>query len=389
MARSKETQFIINTNRWLGKFWELLLELYYHRFFKRLYKKAKVQFPEQHFTQKEITAYKKRWKPLGYAHPIYYKMYSNYIGRNIDILPDDLSHRTIESILNPVKFRAPFEDKNMFDKIVGSEMTPITFLRSMGGFLYMADYTPSNIINDNSLFELISSQKRIVVKTTLESCSGDDVIIFEKDMNGIWRRMDESKTTLSLHLLNKRLGKDWIIQEYLYQSEFMSSFCKTSVNTLRILVYRSVKDDNVHVLNSGMRIGHDGSFLDNSHQGGLFVGIDKNGKLNNYLTDQYRIKYTKHNNIDFSSQTFIFPNWENVKEFAREIGRRIQYHRCLNLDVMIDSEGKPKLIEFNIGTMSMGLFQSHNGPCFGKYTDEIIEYCTLHKDDLMSKYLYV
>lgn len=201
--------------------------------------------------------------------------------------------------------------------------------------------------------------------------------------------MDDGKAPLSLNFLNERLGKDWIIQEYLYQSDFMNSFCKTSVNTLRILVYRSVVDNEVHVLNSGMRIGHDGSLLDNSHQGGLFVGIDKNGKLNNYLTDQYRIKYNTHNNIDFSNNNFVFPEWNKVTEFAREVGRRIQYHRCLNLDIMIDSEDKPKLIEFNIGTMSMGLFQSHNGTCFGEYTEEIIEYCAKNKRDLMSKYLYV
>lgn len=83
------------------------------------------------------------------------------------------------------------------------------------------------------------------------------------------------------------------------------------------------------------------------------------------------------------------PYWENIVEFAKEVGRRIPYHRCLNLDVMLRKNGMPVLIEFNIGTMSTWLFQPNSGSCFGEFTDEIIEYCRLHKNEIVSRYLYV
>ena len=57
----------------------------------------------------------------------------------------------------------------------------------------------------------------------------------------------------------------------------MAQFNSTSVNTLRIVVYRSVTDNNLYVTNSILRIGLKDSVIDNAHAGGVFIGIDNNG----------------------------------------------------------------------------------------------------------------
>lgn len=46
---------------------------------------------------------------------------------------------------------------------------------------------------------------------------------------------------------------------------------------------------------------------------------------------------------------------------------------------MLDESNEPVLIEYNIRAFSVWLFQFTNGSGFGKYTDEIIEYCIEHK----------
>lgn len=389
MARSRSIKFIITVNRQLGKLWEFGLRLVYDSQYRKLYRNTLKQFPKLRFSRKEIEEYKKKWGVLGHVNPIHYKLFSHHIGKNIDIVPEDLSHRVIESILNPTKFRAPFEDKNMFDKILGKEMTPQTIVRSIEGYLYDDNYKAIPNFTDSDLKKLITNNKRVVAKATLESCSGDDVLIFENKSNGIWNVLGGQSYELSIDILNKRLGKNWIVQEYLEQHEFMNRLCPTSVNTLRMLVYRSVSDNEVHLLHTGVRIGHSGSILDNSHQGGLYVALNKDGHFNNYLTDQFCVRFTKHNGLDFSKADMRMPYWENIVEFAKEVGRRIPYHRCLNLDVMLRKNGMPVLIEFNIGTMSTWLFQPNSGSCFGEFTDEIIEYCRLHKNEIVSRYLYV
>lgn len=387
MARSKEIQFIINFNKLIGRMFEFGASLVYARWYRKIYRMCKCNTGEMDFSKDEIDAYKKKWGVLGRVNPIYYKMFAHYIGRDLNILPDDLSQRAVESLLNPTKFRALFEDKNMFDRILGYDFMPETYIRSIGGFVYKRDYSYISE-PEKELIKRISGQKRVVAKKTLETCSGDDVIIFEQNLDGRFIAHN-SDAQLSIDVLNARFGKDWVVQEYLKQSEFMERLCPTSVNTFRILVYRSVKDDSIHVLQAGIRIGHNGALLDNSHQGGLFVGIKENGYLNDYLTDQYGIKYSVHNGIDFSKEKIYIPDWERIKGFAREVGRRIPYHRCLNLDVMIRENGEPTLIEFNIGRMSVWLYQAHTGSCFGRFTDEVIEYCQKHKDEVMSQYCYV
>ena len=50
------------------------------------------------------------------------------------------------------------------------------------------------------------------------------------------------------------------------------------------------------------------------------------------------------------------------------------HHRLLALDIMLDEQGNPKLIEVNVGGFSAWLFQYTNGSAFGQYTDEVISF---------------
>lgn len=82
-------------------------------------------------------------------------------------------------------------------------------------------------------------------------------------------------------------------------------------------------------------------------------------------------------------RTFTIPDFDRVKAFAERVGDCILHHRCLNLDVMIDAAGKPRLIEVNYNGMGLWLYQFTTGACFGAFTDEIIGYCIENKSRLM------
>ena len=68
------------------------------------------------------------------------------------------------------------------------------------------------------------------------------------------------------------------------------------------------------------------------------------------------------------------PNYNRVKEFAKEVADKVLHHRLLALDIMLDEQGNPKLIEVNVGGFSAWLFQYTNGSAFGQYTDEVISF---------------
>ncbi|MDT3387132.1 MAG: hypothetical protein LIR46_05130 [Bacteroidota bacterium] len=311
----------------------------------------------------------------------YYRVYSHYIGEDEDIVPDDLCHNIVEHILNPNSLRALSEDKNLFDLFLStgfdSFVTPATVLRCMDGVYLDRDYKTINDI-DSYIKEIAS--ERLVIKPSIGSSSGRGIIFFTKADCGRFVQRGESGV-LSGQYIRDNLPNNFVIQEYLDQSSFMSSFCPTSINTLRIATYRSVKTNEPDVLNCLMRIGSKGSLVDNAHAGGSFVGVSSEGKLGNYLCNQYGEKITCFNGIDFENNTFVIPGFEEIKEFAKQVALCVPHMRLLQLDIAIDKNNRPRLIEYNISGFAPWVYQFTIGPAFGKYTDEIINYCVGHKEE--------
>ena len=316
----------------------------------------------------------KKWIDLGYPDPIYYRLFSHYIGNNIDIIPEDICRNVVEPILDPAIYVPYYSDKNIFDKLFKPGSLAKTILRKMDGFYYDAQYNHMPLSEESQFQKILSNSgiDKIVIKPTVNSSSGNGVRIFQyKDDK--WQDL-ASTDVLTLEYLNGKYGQNFIIQECLEQASFMSYFNPSSVNTLRLSLYKSVKTDKCHITSAIIRIGKNGSLIDNAHAGGGYVGIKLDGTLCNKVLNQYGETIANFNGIDFTKSHKI-PNWDNVISFAKYIGSCIPHHRLLALDIMIDSLGQPRLIEFNCEAYSMWLFQFTTGAAFGEYTNEIIEYC--------------
>lgn len=323
----------------------------------------------------------RRWAVLGKADPMYYRFFSHYIGQDMDIVPENLCVNVIEKCLNPGRYVPYYSDKNMFDRLFPSGTCPVTLLRKIAGACYSDDYSFIRIEDDGMLFDVLDKSLTdvICIKPSVDTGSGVGVSFYRRN-DGIWTDMLSGKS-LSLDFLCRRYKDDFIIQEGLKQSDDMAFYNPTSVNTLRLTLYRSVKTDECVVPSAIMRIGGKGSLLDNAHAGGAFIGIREDGRLCNKVLDQYGKSDTVFNDIDFSVERRI-KDWDKVVSFAKEIGSRVPHMRLLALDIMIDSEGNPRLIEFNCCNYSMWLFQFTTHGAFGMYTEEIIEYCKGRKDDV-------
>lgn len=322
------------------------------------------------------------WKALG-INPLSesYRLFSRYMKADTNILPETTSHYVIEPILNPIKMRGYYADKNFFEKICPEGFCPKALLRRIRNHYYNADYRLLNL--DEAVFGKIlksCDSRKIIVKPSVDSCSGLGVVLFAKGDDGIYRH-SKTHEALTCAWVEKNLRGEFIMQEAVEQSDFMSQFCDTSVNTLRMAVYRSVKDDECHVTACIMRIGSKGSFVDNSHAGGMFVGISPDGELGHEVYDQHGVRKTNFNGVDFAGQTFRVPAWDNIVKFAVEVGRSVPHHRLLALDVAVRKDGTPVLIEYNVDSFSMWLFQFTGRPALGDYTQEIKEYCEKHLSD--------
>lgn len=319
--------------------------------------------------------YIKKWSVLTpRVEPYSYRLFSRYMGADADIIPEDIGHTYLENILNPRRYRDYYADKNIFDNMFCTGTMPVTILRRMrGSCLLNACYEIVNNLEWGGGKNSLSSLNRLVLKPTVDSCSGQGVMLFEKVEDDYIAKKENVKLTGQFLF---SYSDDFILQEAIEQHPLLARFNSTSVNTLRVAVYRSVKDEQVHVVSAILRVGRSGEVCDNAHMGGKFIGIDpKTGLLGKYTCDQYGNISDDWNGINYRTAHFAIPHWEKVVAFAEYVGSKIHHCRLVALDITLDKEGNPKLIEFNVEGFSFWLFMYCGQKSLGPYTDEIIAYC--------------
>lgn len=318
--------------------------------------------------------YIKKWSQLNTkVEPYSYRLFSHYMEACPDIVPENIGRSYIEPILNPELMRAYYEDKTMFPLICGMNAVPGTAVcRMNGGVLLDSNLKPIKA----DLNTVLRKYKKLILKPSVGSSSGRGIMLFiERD--GVWTVADSNVILDENFLLE--YGTDFVLQNVVIQHDDMAIFNKSSVNTIRLAVYRSWKDEEPHIVAGVMRVGKSGQFVDNAHAGGMFVGIDiDSGKVSNKLFDQFGNSRSDWNGLDYNIERTI-PCWDDVKEFACTIARKLIHHRLIAMDITIDKEGKPLLIEYNLRGFSYWLFMFTNQKPLGEYTDEIIEFCKNHK----------
>ena len=321
-------------------------------------------------------AWLKKWRALDRnVSPMSYRYYYNYLGADSNIVPPDTARQFIEPILNPGDSERFYNDKNSFGLFIDAEDMPKTLFRYIGDSLYDGEY---NSVSPDNLNYHLSSVNQVIVKPAKE-LGGAGIVFFDRKGDVLVNKDNEP---LSIELLKKMYKRDFLIQECFVQSDYIAQFNNTSINTIRLNTYRDIKSGEIHILGAVLRIGPKGSRVDNASLGGVFIGIDDNGKLGSCAFDKYGNKYTGYNDLDFSNSEFSIPNWDKVKAFAIKISKRVPHMRLFALDIVLDANNNPKLIEVNSNNFSVYFLQLTKQPVFGEFTDDIIEYCLENKQYL-------
>lgn len=328
--------------------------------------------------------YYEKWKKYDKkVSTSYYRVYSSLSGNDsINFVPDYLYYTLIEPQLNNYKLGALGEEKNYYDKLFSNVNLPKSILRNINGIYFNSKYNKVDL-NAELLNELCSQYDKIFIKPTIETGQGKNVSKLIK-VNNQFKSIDGS--LLSVDYLSKMYGSNFIIQEFLSQSAMISQFNEDSINTLRILTYRSVKDDEVHVLHTTLRVGKKGSIIDASRAGGRFCGVNPNGSLIKQVYDSKGNLYDDFNGINIKHNNFVLPNYNSIVELAKSTASQVHHHRVLALDIMIGDDDLPRLIEVNPVAQGMFIFQAAIGPMFREFTDEVLDYCWKNYPTYLSKY---
>lgn len=298
--------------------------------------------------------------------PLAYRVFSRYIGENINIVPLEICSAICEPVLTPYDYNHFYSDKNSFDLIFPKGTLPQALFRNIRGRWFDGDYLP---FKSNEIETKLNNLEldAVIIKPTLSS-SGKGVEKFKR-VNGSF--VNGNNVKLDANYIHDGYGNNCIIQQAFSQHHFFNQFNPSSVNTIRIAVYRDSKGI-IQPLNSILRIGKSGSVVDNAHAGGVFIGIGKDGLMGRYVCDQYGRTEKVFNDIDFSKKQFVVPYWKEIINFVVSLTKYVIHQDLIQWDVVIDEKGYPHILEVNVGGFSGWLFQFTSGPMFGEYTDDVM-----------------
>ena len=285
-------------------------------------------------------------------------------------IPEIVYYNIVEPTLNNRNFSHAYSDKNIYDLLFEEKnLFPQTVLRRINGVYYDEEY--KNISLTPLYFQnIIKKFNKIILKPSTGTGGGRNVVMFELNNNVIRSK----ENILNIEYLENIRYQNFILQEYIEQSDYFAQFNKSSLNTIRMFTYRSCYSEKIDVLSSVLRIGREGSIVDNQAAGGISIGIKKDGTLNNFAINKYGSKFTSFNGYDFTNYNRI-PQYDAMKRIAIYIAERMLYTRLLGIDISYDKNEKIRIIEINVKNIEINFLQMNNGPLFQSEVNEIIQYC--------------
>ena len=299
-----------------------------------------------------------------------------------DYVPEDIQYGLIEPILNNRSFCLSFNDKNLYHRYLGqySKMLPKTILRSIDYHVYDENYTSLKDSEIISVFENLDEGVTFIAKPTIETGGGENVVSFKKIGSKILFLEKELFYNDFLYDLSLRFKGSFILQHKIKQHIYFSVFNESSVNTVRMYVYRSVVDNKVHPLHAYIRYGAKGSLVDSSSQGGFTCGINISTGCINPFSVSKEGKKIYHDIAPLNNLDKNVPCFSQMKDLAKEIAYLFPYHHLLGFDFCVDENANVRLFEVNnlyVGVINQ---QMSTGPLYREFTDEIIDYCLNNKN---------
>ncbi len=154
-----------------------------------------------------------------------------------------------------------------------------------------------------------------------------------------------------------------VFQSYVRQHPLFAEFTPSSVATVRITTV--VEDDgNCSVRTAYLRFGraNDTHVKSGSH---LRVAVDvQSGRFadDGYTTQWLTVPRHPDTGVTFAGNQV--PEFEKCKTAVVELHRRMPFARCVGWDVIVDTDGEVKVLEWNAGHNDIKFSEALQGPCF-------------------------
>lgn len=287
-------------------------------------------------------------------HRYFYKRNGIYSEKYI---PTSLYYTSLIGRFNHFPFNEAYTDKNLIDVLIKDIKQPEVVLKNIRGYYYINGQT----VDYAEALDYCSNLYDVIIKPTFAS-HGEGVKKFEV----VQGKTNVDGLTIDQFLSN--YDKNYIIQKVVKQHPEMNVLNSSSVNTVRIITYRSGMD--VLVPYSVVRIGRLGYSVDNEMAGGISTKINTDGTLNKYAYGAPGNDMVEKTDSGVILDGYKIPSFAEAVEKVCKLHKGLPYFDLIGWDIAIDETGEPLLIEWNTWPE---LSQSASGPAFGTYTNRILK----------------
>ena len=299
-----------------------------------------------------------------------YRFYSLASGRQTrDYIPDDIYYYIVEPILNERGMASFVANKTLSPRIWGTDPFPRALVRHMRGHDYDAHYERIDAARWDAL---LASEDHVVVKPARHSGGGRGIRFFSR-VDG--RLQDRAGAPLQREQLTASYRGDYLIEARVQQHPYFAHLNESSLNTFRVMTYRSVADDQIVILGHVIRIGQPGSQVDNQSAGGVTVDVCPDGHVDALAYDVAGNRSDRAPSGLPLTDLPPVPEIDALRTTAIDVAGKLVHHRLLGIDLCLDHEGRVRLLEVNLGNLGISFYQLPGNPLFGSYTQEVIEYC--------------
>lgn len=288
-----------------------------------------------------------------YCHEYFYSRTGVF---SKDYIPKDFYTLELRPRANVYRFQQAYDDKNIYDIILAGENVVHTILKNMNGYYYYE----GKPVSEEEAISLCQNLDSVIIKPSM-TMQGDGVKLLT---------VKDGKTNiddLSIGDLFKRYNHNFLIQNRVRQHKDIAALNPSSVNTMRILTYRSGME--VLLIYSVIRIGRSGQVIDNQCAGGISTTITKDGKLGKSAFGGFSEDDVRITDTGITLDGYQLPSYDKAVEFVKRLHMKLPYFNIIGWDVSIEENGEPVLIEYNTNP---GLSQSAFCSGMGENTERII-----------------
>ena len=291
----------------------------------------------------------------------WHRLYQSFTGKfDENYFPEYLFSSVLEPKMNPMDYRYVLDDKLLLPLFcVGVEhvRTPHTYYSISNGVCFDEK---KNIVNLKNGYFNLGGGAAAIIKPVQDTSSGvgvEKVKGTEAIKNNLQQKATQKGT--------------YVVQECITQNKQLSTLYAGSVNTFRVITY--IWNGDVFHVPLALRIGQGGSYLDNAHAGGMFIGVNDLGELNEEAFTEFGKRFKEHPDTHTVFKGYKLSFVPDLIKIAKKL--HAPQLGIISWDLTVDQKGEFVLIEANTRGQSVWFPQMANGTgAFGRNTEEILRY---------------